>query len=148
MHTTESRQPQSDSSAPKEKRKGFHPVLVIATIAVVLFVLWFCPYTLMNARIVQTEEKAVAILERGKLHPTKNISPAADRIRLIPDAAYTDYAFFALPGNPEITYAIPEYYGKTAISTFCRKEGRIYRKDIDDITPLAPLPLLDDSWQY
>ena len=92
---------ESDNSAPHaEKRRGFHPALVIATIAVVLFVLWFCPYTLMNARIVQTEEEASDILIKGKFKAKEQTNTPDGRIRLIPAVAYTDYAFFTLPETP------------------------------------------------
>lgn len=34
---------------PHEPRRGFSPLLVIATIVVVLFVLWFCPTVIFYA---------------------------------------------------------------------------------------------------
>lgn len=37
-------QPAADAPAPaEESRRAFSPVLVFMTVAVVLFVLWFCP---------------------------------------------------------------------------------------------------------
>ena len=133
----------------KEPRKGFHPALIIATIAVIIFVLWFCPYALMNARIAQTEARAVQIMQNHEFtgqdtSSTKN----PDFQKLQTRKKYTDYSFFVSISNPETYYAIPEYYGRTGVNTYCYKDNRLFKKDIKDITITEfNFPLPDDTWK-
>lgn len=131
----------------KEVRKGFHPVLVISTVVVVVFVLWFCPYYLMRARTQQTEARAAEILQKNSFtesHDTKEINGV---LELTPVKKYSDYLFYKTTNSPILVYAIPKYYGETAKLTFCLKDGEIYKKDIDIKPAGLKLPKLDNTWQ-
>ncbi len=131
----------------KEKRKGFPPALVISTIAIVVFVLWFCPKALMNARIEQTEERAAKILLDQNFITTQEAKEVDGKIELIPVKKYTDYTFFKTATLPSIIYAIPKYYDKTAKATFCLNNGIVYKKDIKDISSRSKIPPVDSTWQ-
>ncbi len=131
----------------REKRRGFNPTLVIATVIVVVFVLWFCPRALMHARIDQTEKRAEKIIRDHAFQLSTSPKTQDDRIQLLPQKKYTDYTFFQSTNSADTIYAIPQYYGKTALDTLCLQDGKIYRKDISGITTASPLPPVDNTWE-
>ncbi len=147
MSTPDATKSCAENSPQQEKRQGFHPALVIATIVVVVFVLWFCPYALMNARISQTEANAAEILSNGDFAPQADSVNAEGLIELKPLKTYTDYAFFKINAATDVIYAVPRYYNRTARTTFCLKDGVIYKKNISDIHPGAVLPEIDKTWK-
>lgn len=134
------------SSKPEtpEKKKGFHPALVISTIIVVVFVLWYCPKALMNARISQTEERAAEIVISNNFSDTETRDGYST---LIPQKKYTDYMFVKSGDTPEAVYAFPKYYAETAKLSFCLIEGKLYRKDIGQVEFGSLLPVIDDTWK-
>lgn len=132
---------------PREKRRGFHPVLVISTIFVVVFVLWFCPYALMQARMIQTEERAAAILTTGHFTAADKDNAKGGFLQVIPEKKYSDYIFYKSTTQPAVIYAVPEYYGETAIFTLCLQNGSVFKKNIPGITPSDSLPPVDNTWQ-
>ena len=136
-----------ENTGANEKRKGFHPALVISTIAIVVFVLWFCPKALMNARMEQTEDRAAKILLDHEFITTQDTQDINGRIELIPVKEYTDYRFFQTTAFPAVIYAIPKYYNETAKATFSLSNGTIYKKDINNIYSLSELPQVDSTWQ-
>ncbi len=147
MSTPDATKNCAGDSPKQEKRQGFHPALVIATIVVVVFVLWFCPYALMKARISQTEANAAEILSKGDFTPEAESAATGGIIELKPQQTYTDYAFFKKDTSADLVYAVPRYYNRTARMTFCLKNGIIYKKNITDIQPGAALPEVDTTWE-
>ncbi len=126
--------------AEPEKRRGFHPLLVVATIAVVLIVLWFCPTALIHARIPANEAAAaVCLLENpGPLLALPEVSganwdsatlPADANVRIVLHHFTVKKLRNAATGELMLCL-IPKYHDKTANRSFCLFRGLLYTADL------------------
>lgn len=138
------------------KRRGFHPALVAATIFTVIFVLWFCPWALMRARIVANEAAAESVMRSDKFllleTPSLRERIAASRnrddlhdLRLVM-ASYSGLRRDDPRTGRKLFLLRPLHYGRTARLSYCYFAGSVYSKDLGAATgsdaPLVP----DDTW--
>lgn len=131
----------SATEAEPEKRKGFHPALVLATIAVVLFVLWFCPAALMKARIPANEAAAaVCLLETPQLllaaHPEGTGAnwdaakePTNRNLRIV-DKQFQIKKLRNAATSELMLCLTPKYHGISANRSFCLFRGLLYTADL------------------
>lgn len=143
-----------------EKRKGFHPALVAATVVVVVFVLWFCPWALMRARATTNETAAISVLESGKYllmdMPPERLLEYLKVSRMsgdLSDLQIVRRNFHAARGTSDkggaklICFA-PRYYGRTATRTFCLYKGRVFAKDLgEEVDPTQKAVYPDETWE-
>ncbi len=151
--------PQSEPEET-EKRKGFHPALVISTIVVVLFVLWFCPRAMMRARVAQNEEAALSVLtDSSEKFRLLNMKPEKIR-QLLKEKKYkdnlTDLKLVGLNfiGAKRVTKQnniavclTPKYYGRTADRTFYLINGKVYAKDLGAQHSVNDIPAPGKDWE-
>lgn len=146
--------------AEAEKRKGFHPALVAATVIVVVFVLWFCPWALMRARTAVNESAAITVLESGKYllmdMPPERLLEYLKTSRMsgdLNDLLVVRRNFHAARGVSDKSGAklicfAPRYYGRTASRTFCLYKGRVFAKDLGGEVDPAKEPVRpDETWE-
>lgn len=121
-----------------EKRKGFHPALVVATIAVVLFVLWFCPSALMHARIPANEAAAAVTLltvpdlllltpEQVAMRKEVLVEGDLDNIKSV--SRNYEVKKVRHQNGGRILALVPKYYGESARRVFCLYQGKVYSQD-------------------
>lgn len=158
--------PQTDAATSaatepeSEKRSGFHPALVVSTIVVVLFVLWFCPRAIMRARITQNEAAALSVLsDQGQKYRLLNLTP--DKVsRLLHNGKFKGdlddlrLAGLNFNGAKSVTQQnniaiclTPKYYGRTAEKTFLLIDGKVYAKNLAQQIPSHQIPTPDKSWE-
>lgn len=128
----------ASTETESEKRKGFHPALVIATIVVVLFVLWFCPSALMRARIPANEAAAAVTLltvpdlvlltpEQVAMRKEVLVEGDLDNIKSV-SRNYVVKKIRHQNGG-RIIALVPKYYGESAKRAFCFYQGKVYSQD-------------------
>lgn len=123
-----------------EKRRGFHPLLVLSTIVVVLFVLWFCPWALLRSRRAQNQENAVAVMQEisGKMVVMDAVKSFADSAKVtdpqlrmvIREYVLGAHIIKANGANIPVAWLLPRHYGSSAVDTILRINSTIYTKDI------------------
>lgn len=148
------------ASTPAEeesnKRKGFHPLLVLSTIVVVMFVLWFCPAALMKARIPQTEAAARSVLSSEKYlllgitrsereHVLANTKFADDLkdVRVV-SQNYIPLQTQRIAGGMRPVILVPRFYDRTARNSYCLLRNTVYIKDLGS-KPEGEI-VFDKSW--
>lgn len=159
--TEDNNQPEDNNTEPtEEKRKGFHPILVLSTIAVVLFVLWFCPWAIMRARVNQNEKSALAVLSDpgekyrllymnqdkiASLLREGKFKGSLDELKMVA-RNYIRAKSITRQNNIAICLT-PKYYGRTADTTFYLINNKVYSKDLGKQYALKDVPTPDKTWK-
>lgn len=148
----------SNDSEEGGKRKGFHPTLVAATVVTVIFVLWFCPWALMRARIAANEAAAESVMRGGKFllldipaaRLRERIALSRNRedmhdLRLVM-ASYSGLRLDDPSTGRGLFLLRPLYYGRTARLSYCNYAGQMYCKDLGAEPDIAAPVVPDDTW--
>lgn len=158
-----------------EKRKGFHPALVISTVAIVALVAWLCPMLLLNARINQNEERVQRVLsERSQLLALLvmpedkrefmvaqlqtgikfgGIKAKKDHLdKFVEDVSAISKEYDVSKKRPIgknwlAVWLTPKFYGDTAVRTFCLYDNKVYAKDLGASNSAESMITPDTGWE-